>query len=88
MKYLLKVTEEYRVDSESEASQLEEKSKKDSSYQVVKCTKQYKERKQKGETVDAWYKVTITKQFTDEKEPLEMYSPSYSLGSTFDKEEN
>ena len=23
-----------------------------------------------------------------EKEPLEMYSPSYSLGSTFDKEED
>ena len=53
MKYLLKVTEEYRVDSENEATQLEEKCKKDSSYQVVKCTKQYKERKQKGEIVDA-----------------------------------
>ena len=88
MKFLLRVTEEYRVDSENEATQLEEKCKKDSVYQVIKCTKQYKERKQKGEVVDAWYKVTITKQFTDEKEPINIYTPNYTLGSTFDKEED
>ena len=29
----------------------------------------YKERKAQGEVVDYWYRLTLTKAFTDEKEP-------------------
>ena len=30
---------------------------------------EYKEKKQKGEIIDTYYKVTLTKAFTDKKEP-------------------
>ena len=65
MKYLLEVTENYRVDTDSEAKQLIEDAKGGNAL-VKKSTIQYKEWKQKGEVVDAWYKVTIVKAFTDE----------------------
>lgn len=69
MKYLTKVTEEYRVSSEEEATNLIEEAKKSSIYNLNKYTSQHKERKQKGEVIDSWWKVTLTKEFTDEKEP-------------------
>ena len=37
----------------------------------------YKEKKQKGDVVDSWYKVTWTKTFTDEKEPERNVHVSY-----------
>ena len=46
-----------------------EEAKADNHFIVTKYTSQYKERKQKGEVVDSWWKLSITKQFTDEKEP-------------------
>jgi len=69
MKYLLSVTENYRVDSEEQVKEMIEEAKSDNRFQLLKYTSQYKERKQKGEVIDAWYKVTFTKGFTDEKEP-------------------
>ena len=52
MKYLLKTTEVYRVDSEAEAAQLIDDAKKESGYILGKYASQYKERKQKGEVID------------------------------------
>lgn len=69
MKYLLTTTEVYRVESENEAKKIIEEAKNDNHFIVIKYTSQYKERKQKGEVVDSWWKLSITKQFTDEKEP-------------------
>jgi hypothetical protein len=69
MKYLITTTEVYRVDSESEVENLIAEAKADPNYALAKYNREYKERKMKGEVVDAWYKVTLTKRFTDEKEP-------------------
>jgi hypothetical protein len=69
MKYLTQVTETYRIDTEDQVLSTIEEAKKDGRFVLVKHTSQYKERKAKGEVIDAWYKVTLTKQFTDEKEP-------------------
>ena len=68
-KYLITTTETYRVDSESQVEAILEEAKNDSNYTLVKYSSQYKEKKEKGEVVDYWYRLTLTKAFTDEKEP-------------------
>ena len=83
MKYLITTTEVYRVDTEEQVKQIIEEAKTDNHFIVTKYTSQYKERKQKGEVVDAWYKVTIVKVFTDEKEPQAQVEVSYDGGSAF-----
>ena len=83
MKYLITTTEVYRFSSEDEATNFIEAAKKESGYVLTKHTVEYKERKQKGEVVDAWYKVTIVKVFTDEKEPDTQVDISYDSGSAF-----
>lgn len=82
-KYLIQTTEMYRVDSESEAKNLIEDAKTSSIYELKKYTSEYKERKQKGEVVDAWWKVVLTKTFTDEKEPMGSAEVEYNNGSIF-----
>lgn len=69
MKYLIQVTETYRVDTEDQVKEMIEEAKADGRFQLLKYTSQYKERKAKGEVIDAWYKVTFTKGFTDERDP-------------------
>lgn len=75
MKYLTDVTEVYRVDSEAEADQLLETAKASGVLNKYSCV--YKERKQKGEIIDSWYKVTLNKKFTDEKEPDRQVTITY-----------
>lgn len=67
--YLIKTTEVYRCDSEQEAKNLIEKAKQSSLYTVTKSSSEIRTLKQKGEIVDEWRRVTITKSFNDEKEP-------------------
>lgn len=69
MKYLVQVTETYRVDSEEQVMAMIDEAKKDNKFLLLKHTSQYKERKQKGEVIDSWYKVTLTKGFCDERDP-------------------
>ena len=69
MKYLTQVTETYRVDDEEEVLRMIDEAKQDKKFTLTKHTSQFKERKQKGEVIDAWYKVTLTKTFCDDKEP-------------------
>lgn len=69
MKYLIQVTETYRVDTEDQVKEMIEEAKADGRFQLLKYTSQYKERKAKGEVIDAWYKVTFTKGFCDERDP-------------------
>ena len=83
MKYLLETTEIYRVDNEAEAQELIAQAKKGNNYILKKYSSQYKERKQKGEVVDAWYRVTLVKSFNDEKEPERQVDLSYDEGSAF-----
>ena len=69
MKYLTQVTETYRIDTEEQVISTIEEAKNDTRFTLVKHTSQYKERKAKGEVIDAWYKVTLTEQFCDERDP-------------------
>lgn len=69
-KYLISKTEVYRTDTDNEAEALINAAKKHSDYTLTKYSRNYKEQKQKGEVVDAWYRVSLTKVFDSEKEPV------------------
>lgn len=75
--YLIKVTEQYRCDTEAEAKNLIEEAKQNHQYTVTKSSSEIKTLKQKGEIVDEWRKVLITKEFTSEKEPGYTIMPNY-----------
>lgn len=82
-KYLVSTTEIYRVDSEKEVDDIIEKAKSQSTAKPPKHSAEYKERKQKGEIVDAWWKVSITSYFNEEKEPTTTVDVNYDKGSAF-----
>ena len=75
--FLIKVTEQYRCGTESEAKSLIEEAKKNHQYSVIKSSDEIRTVKQKGEVVDEWHRVTITKLFNDEKEPEQYVMPVY-----------
>lgn len=83
-KYLISVTETYRVDTEAEAAVLIDEAKKDNKYDLKKYTSQKKERKQKGEVVDEWHQVVFTKIFDDEKEPIGAATVEYKVGGIYE----
>ena len=76
--YLIKVTEQYRCDSETEAKNLIDEAKQNHQYTVTKSSSEIKTTKQKGEIVDEWRRVLITKEFTSEKEPDAQVKPEYT----------
>lgn len=82
MKYLIETTEVYRVDTEDECKNLIEEAKRKSL--VTKYSTVKKEKKQKGEVVEEWFKVSITKSWTSEKEPDSCTKVSYGIDSAFD----
>ena len=69
MKYLVKTVETFRVATETEAKQIIEDAKKDKHFSLTKYLSEYKEQKQKGEVIDSWYRITLTKEFNEEKSP-------------------
>ena len=69
-KYLVSAIETYRVDTEREATEAIEEAKNNGSYILGKYTNEHKERKSKGEVVEEYYKVVLTKVFNDIKEPI------------------
>lgn len=77
MKFLITTIEQYRVPTEAEAVQLIEEAKKSPNFVLTKYKSELKERKQKNEIIDSWYRVTLTKQMTDEREPMERVSVNY-----------
>lgn len=76
-RYLIKVTEQYRCDTEAEAEALINEAKENNQYTVIKTSSEMKTTKAKGEIVDEWRRVLITKEFTSEKEPSEQIIISY-----------
>lgn len=86
-RYLIKVTEQYRCDSEQEAMKLIEEAKKSSQYTVTKSSNEIKTQKQKGEIIDEWRRVIITKEFCQEKEPDCELMPVYTDGIDGDENE-
>ncbi len=80
-KHLIEVTEVYRVDSEDEVARIIKEAKEDDICELVKHASLKKERKVKGEVIDAWYKLSLTKRFDDEKEPCSEVSVEYQNGA-------
>ena len=78
-KYLVSTTETYRVDTENEATRAIEEAKQDGSYVLGKYTSEHKERKSKGEVIDEYWKLTLTKLFNDIKEPDSIVNVSYEV---------
>ena len=76
--YLIKVTEQYRCDTEEEANALIEEAKQSHQYTVAKSSSEIKVAKAKGEIIDEWRRVLITKVFTSEKEPDVQVQPEYA----------
>lgn len=68
-KYLIQVSETYRVDTEEEVSAFIEKLKKDDEYELVSYKSKRKELKEKGEVIDEWCQVQVVKKFDNEKYP-------------------
>jgi hypothetical protein len=79
MIYLTNVVETYSVDTEDQVLRMIEEAKQDNRFTLVKHTSQYKEKKAKGEVIDQWYKVSLTKQFCDEKEPEATVTINYEV---------
>lgn len=86
MNYLTETTEIYRVDTEDEAKELIEAAKRKSTVSKYGCV--YKDKKVKGEVVESWYRVTITKKWTDEKEPVSCTTVTYGVGTNFPEVED
>ena len=83
-RYLIKVDETYRADTESEAAAIINEAKADGSFTLSKYTSVQRQAKQKGEVVDEWYRVTLTKLFDSEKEPIGCTTVSYDTsGNAF-----
>lgn len=68
-KYLIQTTEVYRADSEAEAQEIISAAKAAEEYTLTKYSSEKKEVKAKGELVDEYYKISLTKAFTDIKDP-------------------
>ena len=80
-KYLITVTEIYRVDTEQEAINMIQEAKDNNQYQLLEQNYKYKEKTQKGEIVDTYWKVTLKKGFDNEKEPCGNISIEYKDGA-------
>jgi hypothetical protein len=79
MKYLITNTEVYRVETEEEAELLINEAKADTKYVLTKYNCEKKERKQKGEVIDSYFKVSLVKSFNDEKDPVTDITVSYEV---------
>ena len=78
-KYLVSTVETYRVDTERESAEAIEEAKKDTTYTLGKYTNEHKERKSKGEVIDEYWKLTLTKLFNDIKEPDSIVNIDYEV---------
>lgn len=78
-KYLVSTVETYRVDTEAEATKAIEEAKNDNSYVLGKYTNEHKERKSKGEIIDEYWKLSLTKLFNDIKMPNSIVDINYEV---------
>ena len=79
MRYLIQTTEIYRADTEAEAQGVISEAKAASEYALAKYSSEYKETKAKGEVIDSYYKVSLTKTFTSIKEPEAIATVTYEV---------
>jgi hypothetical protein len=79
MIYLISTVETYRADTEAQAQTIISEAKAAKEYTLTKYSSEQKEVKAKGEIVDSYYKVVLTKAFTDIKEPVVQTTVTYEV---------
>ena len=79
MKYLVSAVNTIRVETVEEVERLHAELKEDPRFTLKKFEYQHKEVKAKGEVIDEYFKVTLTKVFTDIKEPDAIASVIYEV---------
>lgn len=80
-KYLIKVDETYRADTEAEAIELINEAREDKKFVLAKHSSLQKQTKKKSEVVDEYFKVTLTKVFDEEKMPIGNTTITYNTGA-------
>jgi len=78
-KFLVSTVETYRVDTDEEAKALIEDAKRSAMFELGKYSSEYKEVKAKGEVVDSFYKISLTKHFNNIKEPSQHIKVDYDV---------
>ena len=73
-KFLITTVETYRVDTENEAEAAIKEAKQDNRFQLTKYLNEYKETKD-----DAYFKLTLTKNFNNIKEPPTSVDVNYDV---------
>ena len=63
MAEISKITEEWIVDTEEEVTELIEKAKNDTGSELIKYSFDKKEKKSKGEVIDTWFVLKLTKKY-------------------------
>lgn len=79
MAYLCNVVETYRVETESEADALIEEARNNNLYNLVKSSVTHKEIKQKGEVIEEYYLVALTKFIQEHKNPTTSIALKYDV---------
>ena len=79
MRYLIQTVEVYRADTEAEAQGIITEAKQAGEYTLTKFESEKKEVKAKGEVIEEYFKVTLTKVFTSIKEPEAIATVIYEV---------
>jgi hypothetical protein len=80
IKHLIKTTETYRIDNDENVKSFLEELKRDPNFELAKYSSTKKVAKEKGEIVDEWIHLEVTKIFDDEKMPMNDIEISYNAG--------
>lgn len=78
-KFLVSTVETYRVNTDEEAKKLIEDAKNSSMFDLGKYSSEYKQKFSKGELIDEYYKVVLTKKFNDIKDPSQHIKVDYDV---------
>ena len=79
MRHLIQTTEIYRADTEKEAQDIINEAKNASEYILTKYSSEQKDIKEKREVVGEYYKISLTKVFTDIKDPIGCVNVVYEV---------
>lgn len=79
VKFLTKVVETYRLESEKDVEEFLSELKGDPRFVVAKYSSTKKQVKVKGEVVDEYIHFEVTKVFNDEKEPDTIVEVDYTV---------
>ena len=80
MRYLLKAVDTYRVPDEAAVEVLHDELLNDPTFDLVGFSYKVKQIKANGEVIEEYMVVQATKQFTNEKDPEEVFTVTYERG--------